>query len=37
VDRYYIVRHPERWLKASPAELAAQLSAQVGGAKPKKY
>ena len=37
VDRYYIVRHAERWLGASPAELAAQLSAQVGGARTKKY
>jgi hypothetical protein len=38
VDRYYIVRHPERWLRASPAELSAQLALQVGGqARPKKF
>ena len=37
IDRYYIVRNAERWLKAPPAELTAQLLAQVGGARAKKY
>jgi hypothetical protein len=38
VDRYYVVRHPERWVQATPADLAAQLALQAGAqAKGRKY
>jgi hypothetical protein len=36
-DRYYIIRHPEKWMNASPTELHLQLMAQASPQKVKKF